>query len=77
MGIETFRERLNRTERLVRRSLQTAGGEKLIKKLDDIERIQKMRKGIDNYVKPSKAGFGTTGEATKKAAHGGKFDFVK
>lgn len=72
-GIESFRERLKKIEGVVGVRLSTARGKALFKGDERLEEIRNYRKAIDRGLKPKTPGIGVVGEATLRAARGGRF----
>ncbi len=73
-GIEGFRERLLRGVAVNGSKLFSARGSELSAALSRMRQLKGYVASVDNFVKPGSAGFGTTGEATYRASHGGTFD---
>ncbi len=66
----TFRNKLQRTEDLMKRRL-TVGGVVEPQRVFQLSAVQRCLESIEDGIKPCRPGYGVIGEATLRAAHGG------
>ncbi len=74
MGTEQFRTYLIKCSEATCQGLQTAGETVLSERYSCLSRMHEYIDAIDKSVRPGTAGFGTVGQATLRAVHGGPFD---
>lgn len=74
MAIENFIGKMRRSEGLLRAMQKGTTGQKSDEIHQKIVKLRGLRQGAEDSVKPCAAGFGCTGEATIRAAHGGTLD---
>lgn len=71
--VEGMREWLTLADIKIGEGLAKAGGNKLYSLYEKQQTVQKLKRGIDEFVLPGNHSYGTTGVASKRASHGGTF----